>query len=131
MRMMGIDYGSKKVGVAISDEGGTFAFPRSVLAQDERLLQALLNLIHDEKVKCVVMGESKNYAGEANPIGISAAQFAKELGAASGVEVVFESEVLSSKEAERIQGKHELTDASAAAIILQSYIERTRHGTRR
>jgi RNase H-fold protein (predicted Holliday junction resolvase) len=76
------------------------------------------------------MGESKDYAGEENPIGVSARAFTEEL-IRAGVAVVFEPEVLSSKEAERIQGKNDLTDASAAAIILQSYIERQRHGNQR
>ena len=66
MRYLGIDYGSKKVGLALSDEGGKLAFPKVVLKNDEYLLSALKEIRHEEKVDEIVMGESLTLSGELN-----------------------------------------------------------------
>jgi RNase H-fold protein (predicted Holliday junction resolvase) len=69
-----------------------------------------------------VVGESKDFKGHENPIMKEAREFAEKLKAAR-LEVVFHPEILTSVEAEKLQGKNEMLDASAAAIILKSYIE--------
>lgn len=127
---MGIDFGSKKVGVALSDEAQSLAFPNSVLTNDGRLLGEIAKRIKDAGVEVVVMGESRNYQGEDNTIMHSARAFADQLSAKTGCAIHFEPEMLTTKEAERLQGPSLLTDAAAAALILQSYIDKqpTQHG---
>lgn len=121
-RLMGIDYGAKRVGIASTDESGEFALPRIVLANDESLLDEVLKIIRSEGIQRVVFGDSRNYSGQENPIMVRAKEFAKQV-EASGVKVDFHPEVLSSMEADQLQGQNEMRDASAAAIILKSYID--------
>lgn len=121
-RLMGIDYGAKRVGIASTDESGEFALPRIVLPNDESLLDEVLKIIRSEGIQRVVFGDSRNYSGQENPIMVRAKEFAKQV-EASGVRVDFHPEVLSSMEADQLQGQNEMRDASAAAIILKSYID--------
>lgn len=119
---MSVDYGLKRVGIASTDETGEFAIPRMVLPNDENLLKTVLNFALENKVEKVVIGESKNLNGELNPIMEDIVRFADALGE-DGLEVVFHPEVYTSMEAQQIQGKTAMNDASAAAIILKSYID--------
>lgn len=123
MRYLGIDYGSKRVGIAISDESGALAFPKGVFENTTRLVTQLAEMIKNEGVIVVVIGESKDYKGKPNLIMKKIVPFKKKLEEVTGVTTVFQSEVLTSQEASRIQGDNALNDASAAAIILQSYLD--------
>ena len=122
-RMLGIDYGEKRVGLALSDETGRFALPLVVLSNDKNLLRETTRLAKEHSVQILVVGESKNFKQEDNPIMAAVNRFAKNL-KQSGFEVVFEPELFTSAAAERLQGKNSETDASAAALILQSYLDR-------
>ena len=122
MKLMAIDFGSKRVGIASTDESGGFALPRIVLSNDENLLKIILDFVDENKIEKIIIGESRNLKGEANPILEDIIKFANVLGEA-GKEVVLHPEVYTSMEAQQIQGKGALNDASAAAIILKSYID--------
>ena len=137
MRHLGIDYGSKKVGLALSDEAGTMGFPHKILSNTPRLLEELLALIEVEKVRVVVIGESRNLAGEDNPIAQDAKELGTKIAERAGIPVHYESEVFTSIEARRMPESHEKSrkpkvhtavDASAAALILTSYLSRSNHG---
>ena len=65
MRFIGIDYGTKRVGVAVSDEEGKIAFPHVVLANDENLVTALAALCRERGVSENVVGDSREFSGEA------------------------------------------------------------------
>lgn len=128
MRHLGIDFGTKKVGIALSDEGGNMGFPHSIIPNDSKLFETLTSLIKEEGVEVVVMGESLNFSGEENPVAKEAKTFAQKL-ASTGVNVVFEPEMLTTQEARRdFEGArtHGDVDSSAAALILTSYLGR--HG---
>lgn len=125
MRILGIDYGSKRVGVAVSDEGRQFALPVSVVTNTATLLEEIEKIAIDNESREIVMGESRNYRGEPNEILLDSLEFKKKL-EKNGFTVYFEPEFMTSIQAERWQGKTELIDASAAAIILQSYLDRVR-----
>lgn len=124
MKYLGIDYGTKRVGVAISDEGGILAFPRGVYENSPLLMEKLLHMIHDEHVEVIVLGESNNYQGKPNPIMKDIHLFRESIESESGLRVVLEPEVLSSRQAMHIQGDNDMNDASAAAIVLQGYLDR-------
>lgn len=126
MKLLGVDYGEKRIGIAISDESGAIAFPKAVLPGDRNLLPSLTRIVSEEHISAIVFGESHNYNGTENRIMAAASACARALAAATGIPVYFEPEFLTSRQAEHIQGKTAATDASAAAIILQSYIDRTR-----
>lgn len=133
MKYLGIDYGSKKVGLALSDEAGTMGFPHSVVPNTPKLLEHVCALIAEKDAGAVVIGESKDYSGRDNP----AAQGARELGAQiterCGAPVFYESETLTTAEARRqheADGKTRApkksrdVDHSAAALILTSYLSK-------
>ncbi len=122
-RIMGIDYGSRRVGVAISDEGCKYALPHIVLDNTSSLNKGIQNIIDQNNVKGIVIGESRNYKGEPNPILEDIQAFKKEW-EGKGVRVFLEPEFMTSMQAERLQGKNDMSDASAAAIILQSFLDR-------
>lgn len=122
MRYLGIDYGSKKIGLALSDESGSMAFPHTVVPNDESFMQTLTDLVANEKVGEIVIGHSRNKAGGDNEIQSAINELVTDLTLHVGIPVHLESEIYSTKEAERMQGKHDQIDASAAAIILNSYL---------
>jgi putative holliday junction resolvase len=129
MRYLGIDFGTKKVGIALSDDAGTMGFPRAILVHDAALLDTLVTLVKDEKVGGIVMGESRNYSGEENTVMAKARAFGDALSLKTGIEVVYEPEMLTTQEAKRdFEGEHRgdrgAVDASAAALILTSYLSR-------
>lgn len=137
MRYLGIDYGSKKVGLALSDESGAMGFPHALVSNTPRLVDELCALLAKENVGAVVIGESRTLAGGENPIAKEARTLGSLITERSGVPVFYESEVYTSAEARRAPAKTEKTrapkkrgdvDASAAALILTSYLTRTSHG---
>ncbi len=126
MRYIGIDYGSKKVGIAFSDEMATMGFPYGIITNTPALFDAVLKLIQERGVKAMVVGESRDFKGEENNIARDAKLFAEKLSASAGVPLFFESEILTTQEARRFpDGKrrndHRDVDAEAAALILTSY----------
>lgn len=124
MKFLGIDYGTKRVGLAVSDESESVAFPLSVIPNDEYLVDLLKEVIFARSIGTVVLGESKNYQGEDNPIMPAVRDLAKQLKEKCNVSVRYEPEFLTSEEAKRIQGEGADLDASAAAILLQSFLEK-------
>ena len=122
-RLLGVDYGSKRVGVAVSDEGRKLAFPVSVVANTPELLAEIEKIALDNETREIVMGESRDYAGQPNEVMLASVEFKEKL-EADGYTVHFEPEFMSSVQAERWQGKNDKSDSSAAAIILQSYLDK-------
>lgn len=123
MKYLGIDYGTKRIGIAISDDEGILAFPKTVLANTPRLAEAVAAIAKSEAVTAIVVGESKNYRNEPNPLMHAIVPFARKLELASGIAPVFHTEVLTSREAAHVQGDNAMNDASAAALMLQSYLD--------
>ena len=122
MRIMAIDYGEKRVGIASTDDSGHFALPRAVFPNDDSLLKNILSLKLKEGIDKIVIGESRNLDGTPNPIMEEIEKFKKEL-EAGGAEVILHPEVFTTQEAMRLQGETGMTDASAAALILKSFLD--------
>lgn len=122
MRLMGIDYGSKKIGVAFSDESGAMAFPHGVIQNDKQTIQVILDLISEKNVSEVVIGHSLDKDGNPNPIHKLVEELMMDITLQTGLPVHLQPEQYSTQEALHIQGRTVQTDASAAAIILDSYI---------
>lgn len=125
MRYLGIDFGIKKIGLAVSDGEGRMAFPLLVLENDKKILDKIEKIITKEKIEKIVLGESKNFKGEPNKIMARIEKFKENLEEQIKLPVIFEPEFMTSAQAEKIQGKNKMHDASAAAIILQSYLDRS------
>jgi putative Holliday junction resolvase len=134
MKYLGIDYGSRRIGVAVSDESAMVAFPLGTVEAGEKALGEILNIAKENAVAVAVIGESRNLSGEKNPIMKDIEHFAALLQEHS-VAVEFEPELFTSAQAAR-QGRDKRgalvadsgdTDASAAALILQSYLDRRKN----
>ena len=124
MKYLGIDFGSKRVGLSVTDENGQMAFPYSVILNNEKLLIEVEKIIAKENIKVIVIGESKNFAMEPNKIMKEIEEFKKTLEEKIKLPIYLEPEFMTSSQAELIQGKNQMHDASAATIVLQSYIDR-------
>ena len=133
MRYLGIDYGTKHVGLALSDDEGKMGFPHTVLRNTSKLVDELAKIIAEENVNSVVFGESKDLSGEDNVLQESVRACADALREKTGVHIAFEPEFYTTKQARdatALLGKgSERADAVAAAIILTSYLEK--HGNHR
>ena len=124
MKYLGIDYGAKRVGLAVSDEAGTIAFPRATVSNDEKVFSQLSKLVADEKIGVIVVGDTRSHSAKDNPVTSEAEAFVAALQGAIAVPVERIWEMWSSIEASRYapEGKgHD--DASAAAVILQRFLD--------
>jgi putative Holliday junction resolvase len=136
MKYLGIDYGTKKIGVAVSDESGTLAFPLTTVKAGEAAVGEVLELINRNEAEAIVIGESRNASGEPNLVMREIERFAKDIGGLALLPIHFESEFMTSALAARQFAPQEKSrkanpnqdklDASAAALILQSFLDRTR-----
>jgi putative Holliday junction resolvase len=124
MRLMGIDYGTKKVGIAFTDEGGNMAFPHAVVPNTPKLLDVIVGLIQEKKVGAVVIGHSLDKEGKPNSVHAAVEGLMLDLTLACGVPVHLEPEQFTTQAAIQIQGRTKDTDASAAALILDGYLTR-------
>jgi putative Holliday junction resolvase len=134
MRYLGIDFGTKHIGISISDESGTLAFPHATFSNDKELVANIVKLMKEKGVIGAVIGESKDFKGKDNPVMEKARAFAKTLEQElikEDVEasVSFEPEFMTSVEARHIQGGNEKTHASASAIILQSFLDKRKNNS--
>ena len=128
MKYLGIDYGSKSVGLAISDDEGKISFPRAVIPNDEKLLQFVARLVQEEKIAQVIVGDTRTVSGASNPVTEKADAFVNELAKTTTVPVERVWEAWSSIEASRYAPKgEEHNDAAAAALILQRYLDINRN----
>lgn len=123
-RILGVDYGTKKIGVAVSDKGQTFALPKIVLKNDNELMGKLEKIIKEDNISKVVIGESLNYKGDENLIMNDIKNFVTKINNKFNVLVVFEPEFLTTAQSKSVQGQTKMTDASAAALILQSFLDK-------
>ena len=125
MKRMGIDFGSKKIGIAITDDSGTMAFPHKVVPNNEQFLKYVESLVGERGIKEIVIGHSLDNDGKPNKIHTAVEEFMMDITLALGIPVHLEPEQYSTQQAKHLQGKNAMTDASAAALILDSFI--TKH----
>lgn len=121
-----LDYGSKRVGVALTSSIAKLPAPLTTLANNDSLLQNLAELIRRESVKLVVVGLPRNMDGTYSDQTRAAEAFAAELRQTISVPVELADETLTSVDAEAtLAGKRYdkgEVDALAAAYILQRYL---------
>ena len=90
------------------------------------LVEDIMTIARNEEIGAVVLGESKNFYGEDNPIMKRIANFKEKL-EEHGIPVFFEDETFSTQEASRGQEGVKKSDASAATIILQRYLDKQKN----
>ena len=138
MRTLAVDLGSRRVGLALSDEGGRFATPYEVLqvSTPEQASDLVAKVIEREGVERVAVGLPLNMDDSVGPQAKKTVEWGRSLGERSGKPVVFVDERLSSFDAEQQlidrkragekltrQRKKEQLDALAAAGFLQSFLD--------
>jgi putative Holliday junction resolvase len=145
-RILGLDAGERRIGVAISDPDGSFALPlRSILA-DGSELDAIDAYVRDESVEAIVIGLPLSMSGESSAQTERARAFAARVESRTQLPVHLWDERLSTQEAirhasgadDRRTGRRSRaratpqadTDAIAASIILQAYLDSLRFGAR-
>jgi len=139
VRIVGLDVGERRIGVAVSDVTKTLARPHGVLrtagldangltmASDEIARLAA----EEDGVAAVVVGHPRRLDGSATELTMKVEQFARQLEARTGLPVALQDERLSSREAESRLALREKNwrvrkdrlDAAAAAVILQDYLD--------
>lgn len=123
MKFLGIDYGAKNIGIAVSDAQGAIAFPRETIANMRGVIDTIKNLVRDEKIDVVVVGDTKSYGGVPNPITLKVRDFVDDLKKELDVPIASAWEAGSTMEANRYDPDHAHNDSAAAAIILQRYLD--------
>lgn len=124
MKYLAIDYGKKKIGIATSDDGGEMAFPCMVIENNKMLLTEVKQLCKELKIQAIVMGESLDQNGKPNTIAKDARAFAVLLEDTLDLPLSFEKEWMTSVHARAMQEGKEIVDDSAAALILQRYLDK-------
>lgn len=134
-RVLGIDYGEKRMGLALSDEVGLTARPLSTLVRRNRQddIRRLRDICRTNAVGRIVVGHPLHIRGGAGEMAEQTSRFAARLQKELGIPVELIDERLTSWEAERMAAQGELSqrkrgalDDVAAAILLREYLEQER-----
>ena len=132
MRVMALDIGEKRIGVAISDIDARIASPLTVLPGPiSAAVSSLKRLAEDYEIGVLLVGLPLTFAGEEGPQATRVRNEVSILGSALGLPMTFVDERLSSIEAKRSMGNAGVSDRKqrgkvdmvAAAIILQTYLD--------
>jgi putative Holliday junction resolvase len=139
MRVVGIDYGRKRIGLALSDATGLLARPWKTIPARRGPAQVAADVLTEieglrregEDVAAIVLGLPRRLSGEPNEQTPVVEALAAGLRAVTALPVVLQDERLSSREAESLLARREkdwrrrkpLIDAAAAAVILQDYLD--------
>ncbi|MCJ7792844.1 MAG: Holliday junction resolvase RuvX [Candidatus Marinimicrobia bacterium] len=124
MKILGIDYGLAKIGLAVAEDG--LVQPLGVIQNDQRSLAKINRLMEEKEIEKVVVGVSQGKMGQ------KAKEYGQKMTRVRGCKVVYQDETLTTKEAigkmievgKKKKYRQEKEDAFAAAIILQAYLER-------
>ncbi|MDO8659131.1 MAG: Holliday junction resolvase RuvX [Candidatus Parcubacteria bacterium] len=140
-RFLGIDYGTKRIGLAISDENGKLAFPKEIVLNDTNTFEKIGEILKKENISEIVIGESVDFSGKLNALSARIDVFILELEEKFVLPIHKQKEFLTSVEARKSKSskkdsnpsqshskvkqiKSGRVDASAAAIILQRYLDK-------
>ena len=137
--VLALDYGTKRIGMAVSDEAGDFAFPVGELERKgaKQDIAALAEVVSERGVVEIVVGLPLHLDGRAGPEADAARRFAAAIGDATGRPVALLDERWTSREAERAlresqpkRGKRRgaRLDAAAATILLRTYLAQRQTG---
>lgn len=135
MRYLGLDLGSRRLGVSISDPNGIIASAYKVIEHNEeyeKLVEDIKKIVSDEKIEKIVLGLPKNMNNTIGPKGELSYKFKEMLEEKIDKEVILVDERLTTKEATDVlikgntsrKKRKKVVDSLAATIILQSYLNR-------
>lgn len=128
MRFLGIDFGERRIGLAVSDSAGRIATPLETVLRtnDVQAIKAIHDVIEREGIESLVMGEPLGLDGSRGEAAARVASFARKLERATRLPVRLVDEALTSHAAaERVGVDSPQLDAVAAQIILQEALDAT------
>jgi putative Holliday junction resolvase len=136
VRYLGVDFGERRIGLAVSDDDERLAIPVDVVTRtsDAQAIEAVLAVAGRERVETIVVGEPLRLDGSAGDAAQRARGFAAKLGAATRLPIVLHDEALTSHEAQarlreagapRRRRSHAVHSV-AAQILLQDWLDRRR-----
>jgi putative Holliday junction resolvase len=130
VRVLALDIGQRRVGVAISDAGGTIASPLEVLDASAHLDDRIAAMVGEHQVELVVVGLPLTLAGEEGPQAERVRLVGRRIAGRVGVPLAYHDERLSSTQANRAMAagasskkRRGSVDKVAAAIFLQSFLD--------
>ena len=135
MRYLGLDLGSRTLGVAKSDPSGFIASSYTVIRHNEeydRLLDEVVKMVQELQIEAIVLGYPKNMNNTIGPKGELSEEFKKKLEDRLDIPVYLQDERLTTKTATDMliggnvsrKDRKKVVDAVAATIILQSYLDK-------
>jgi putative Holliday junction resolvase len=133
-RILAVDFGERRIGLATSDASATVATPRRTLRRqdDENALEALERFGQEEEIELVLFGIPRSPDGVESAFADRIRSFAAKLARRTGLPVRFHEETLTSDEAARRLPRpaaREELDAMAAAVLLEDYLSSVESGT--
>lgn len=141
MRLLGIDLGSKRIGVSVSDRSGTIASPLTVITRGKSQRvdhDEIARLVREEEAEGVVVGLPLNMDGSEGPAAVAARQEVERMTTVVGVPVFLHDERRSTVQADQSMSQRNMNavdrravvDKVAAAFILQSWLDSHRKDTK-
>jgi putative holliday junction resolvase len=126
MKILGIDYGEKRIGLAISDESATFARELTILSPKE-FWESIRNTIGENEIKQIVLGWPLNMSGEMTEKTREVESFKLRLEKETALPVEIIDERLSSQMAQASRGSKKDLDSLAAQILLQNFLDKNKN----
>ncbi|MFH1262124.1 MAG: Holliday junction resolvase RuvX [Pseudomonadota bacterium] len=134
MRLLGLDYGRKRIGLAISDPLGLSAQPLGFILNDSKILDRLLEVIRTREVSEIVLGHPRSLSGKLGEMAREVEAFAEKLKERTTIPLHLWDERFSTSEAENLlvsadvrrDKRKEVRDTVAASLILQGFMESRR-----
>jgi len=127
VRILAIDFGERRIGLATSDETGTLATPRRTLerVEDGRAVEEILRFCQEEDIGLLLVGFPRSPEGVESPFAARIRSFAAKLAARTAIPLRFHEETLTSREAAaRLPRRSSRGDVDkmAAAVLLEDYL---------
>jgi len=134
LRIMGLDVGDKRIGIAISDLSGTIAQGLTTIkrSSNKKDFERIKQIINEYEVGMIIVGLPKNMNGTLGPQGQKVVRFVEHLKKAFSIPIILWDERLTTVEAERVliekadisrAKRKEVIDKLAAVLILQNYLD--------
>jgi putative Holliday junction resolvase len=127
MKYLAIDFGTKNVGLAVSDESEIFSFQHSTIQNDKNLLENLLEIIQRESIQSIVLGLPLGNENKPTQMSNKVLEFKAELEKFTGLTVQTWNEVMTSKQAAQNLSNKDKIDQVSAQIILQEFLEHKKY----
>lgn len=127
--LLAIDYGTKRIGLALGSTDTSMAVPHEVIGNDEKSIEFIKGVIADEEIQEIILGRPVALNQEETEMTQKVEKFKKELEASISIPIIFEDERMTSSMIEKVakglkSEQKGAIDAVSAMLILQGYMDR-------